>query len=460
MIPFGGFLSKSDRPTQRVRCPVHGFIHYSDNERRIIDHAVFQRLRHIRQLAMTYLVYPGAMHSRFEHSLGVMELATQAFDLLQLKHEDRLKAELEQVPELSEDTMAKARQIVRLMAMLHDVGHPAFSHAAESTIPGGDHEKLSVHVISNVLGEEIDGTFFEGASGLLVRLMEKSPELTFLREFVTSQMDMDRTDYLRRDSFHCGVDYGVFDTRRLIESLTVIENPDSGQLQLAIDRGGEHTFEALILARYQMNTQVYLHRIRRIYDYYLTEYMKLWGAEHHKTFEDVLGHDDTSVLIEIRRDASAETPRSGWARRIVERNHHRRILESGDYADDMTLKRMRRIHRKLRDEFPDVDFILDSAAHHIHKLTVPGEQDPQEDLYILEKGGKLKLLSEDSAIIGKIPKHVRTVRIFADAREATLLEEIRTRAGRWRPKRYDAIWKLGLFGQPAISIHGSDRSIL
>jgi len=89
---------------------------------------------------------------------------------------------------------------------------------------------------------------------------------------------------------------------------------------------------------------------------------------------------------------------------------------------------MSRVHRKLRDEFTDVDFFLDDAAHSIHKLTVPGEQEPQEDLYIVEKGGKLKLLSEDSAIIGKIPKRVRTVRIFADAKEETLLEQIRNRA--------------------------------
>jgi len=312
----------------------------------------------------------------------------------------------------------------------------------------------------NVLGAQIDATFFEGASGLLVRLMEKSQELTFLREFVTSQMDMDRTDYLRRDSFHCGVDYGVFDSRRLIESLTVIENPDSGQLQLAINRGGEHTFEALILARYQMNTQVYLHRIRRIYDYYLTEYMKLWGAEHHKSFEDVLLHDDTSVLMEIRRDAYSDGPRSEWARHIVERNHHRRILETGDYADEQRLRRMSRVHRKLSEEFPDVDFILDNAAHYIHKLTVPGEQDAQEDLYIVEKGGKLKLLSEDSAIIGKIPKRVRTVRIFADAKEILLLSRYVIGQEFWRLKQHDAIRKTGLFGRPSVSVHSCDRPIL
>jgi HD superfamily phosphohydrolase len=429
MMVGGEFLSNSDKPIQRVRCPVHGFIRYSANERKIIDHRTFQRLRHIRQLAMTYLVYPGAMHSRFEHSLGVMELATQAFDLLALRYRERLENELKQIPELGDRTMAKARQIVRLIALLHDVGHPAFSHAAETTIPGGDHEKLSIHVVGNILRPEIDKTFFEGASGLLVRLMEKSQELTFLREFVASQMDMDRTDYLRRDSLHCGVDYGVFDSRRLIDSLTAIENPDSGRLQLAIQRGGEHTFEALILARYQMNTQVYLHRIRRLYDYYLTEYMKLWGAEYHRTLDDVLEHDDSSVLMEIRRDAEADNERSKWARRIVHRDHHRRVLETGDYADEQTLRRMSRVHRKLKLEYPNVDFYLDDAAHDIHKLTIPGEQDPQkvEDLYIVEKDGKLKLLSEDSAIIGKIPKRVRTVRIFADAK-GEALEAIRTKA--------------------------------
>ncbi|MBI1788765.1 MAG: HD domain-containing protein, partial [Acidobacteria bacterium] len=135
MIAGGEFLTNNDKPTQRVRCPVHGFIRYSANERKIIDHPAFQRLRHIRQLAMTYLVYPGAMHSRFEHSLGVMELATQAFDLLALRYPERLENELKQIPELGDGTMAKARQIVRLMALLHDVGHPAFSHAAETTIP-------------------------------------------------------------------------------------------------------------------------------------------------------------------------------------------------------------------------------------------------------------------------------------------------------------------------------------
>jgi HD superfamily phosphohydrolase len=144
------------KQSEKVRCPIHGFIRYSKNERKIIDHWTFQRLRHIRQLAMTYLVYPGAMHSRFEHSLGVMELTTRVFDTVCIESEERIVEELQRIPEFKEDTIAKARQTVRLMALLHDVGHPAFSHAAESTIPGKDHELLSVYVIDQILGPDLD----------------------------------------------------------------------------------------------------------------------------------------------------------------------------------------------------------------------------------------------------------------------------------------------------------------
>ncbi len=245
------YLSDQDRPTELVRCPVHGFIHYSKNEKEIIDHRAFQRLRNIRQLALSHYLYPGATHSRFEHSLGVMEMVTRALESIGLKNKRLVVAELGQIRELRKDTWARARQALRLFALLHDVGHPAFSHAAEDVIPGGSHEDVSVYVIDKILRKKLDTLFFVGMVDLLVRLFGKAPDTTFLRGFVAGEMDMDRTDYLLRDSLHCGVEYGRFDFRRLIESLTVHKNRDTGRLELAIERGGEHTFEALILARYQ-----------------------------------------------------------------------------------------------------------------------------------------------------------------------------------------------------------------
>src|SRR5262245_52454331 len=112
------YLHTADYPTNRIRCAVHGFIHYSDNERAVINHRLFQRLRYIKQLALTELVYPGANHTRFEHSLGVMQMATEAFDMLAAKHGDRLEAEFKTVAALTKQPLAMARQILRIAALL------------------------------------------------------------------------------------------------------------------------------------------------------------------------------------------------------------------------------------------------------------------------------------------------------------------------------------------------------
>ena len=390
-----------------------------------MDHPRVQRLRYVRQLGLTYLAYPGAVHSRFEHSLGVMELVTRAFEGLVRDHRKELEDELASMPGLGDKTLERGLQVLRLAALLHDVAHAPFSHAGEALL-GKSHEELAAQVIRGELSEPIDSEFFEGAAELVANLIEKPDAVPFLRQFVAGEMDMDRTDYLRRDSVHCGVDYGLFDFRRLLESLTVARNPLTGRLQLAIRRGGEHAFEGLILARYQMSTQVYLHKIRRIYDHYLREYLEGWKQEHGRELEEVLEYSDHDVLAQMAQDAKSDKPSSGWAKRILERRHHKVVYDTGDAADVTRLKKARKILESLREEFGNIDFLLDNSPLTIHKLTVPGDQEESkvEDLYIVEEGGRLTLLTEDSAIIGKIPKSVRTVRIFADA-TGDRLEEIR-----------------------------------
>lgn len=411
-----------NKPSQRIRCPVHGMIEYSRNERKIIDHPVFQRLRNVRQLAMEYLVYPGAVHTRFEHCLGVMELVTQMYDHLVRKHRNEIEEELKPIPEFAEDTVAKARQVLRLVGLLHDIGHPAFAHAGESAIPGGDHEKVSVYAISIVLKAELDEIFFPGVADILVKVLEKAPEVAFLSQLISGEVDADRADYLLRDSLHCGVTYGLYDSVKLVDSLTLIRDPDDGRLELSFERGGEHTFEALILARYQMNVQVYFHKIRRIYDHYLEEYSRIWGARKYKDVGDVLKNDDISAMADIRIDAEADGPAQPWARRIVERRHHRIVHETGDNADQDALRLAKRVLKELPSKFPDVDFYLDDSKVPIYKLWIPGQQDDEQvqNLYIKERNGNIKLLTRDSIIIGKIPKQVRTVRIFADQQEPVL----------------------------------------
>jgi HD superfamily phosphohydrolase len=130
----------------KIRDPIHGFIHFSNTERTIIDAPYFQRLRGIKQLALTCLVYPGAMHTRFEHTLGVMEMATRAFDSLSSRHQVELKRNFKRV-DLS---LPEARQLLRLTALFHDTGHLPFSHAAENILPDKkSHEDVSVAIVEN-----------------------------------------------------------------------------------------------------------------------------------------------------------------------------------------------------------------------------------------------------------------------------------------------------------------------
>ena len=146
--------------TYELRCPVHGFIPFSAWERDIINHPAFQRLRRIRQLAWTDYIYPGAMHSRFEHSLGVMHIASKLFDAIVHRSDDILKNKLG----FSDGDLKRDKQIVRLAALLHDTGHSPFSHAGEENFPVDPltnkhfkHEAYSAAVIRHVLKDVIDG---------------------------------------------------------------------------------------------------------------------------------------------------------------------------------------------------------------------------------------------------------------------------------------------------------------
>lgn len=192
--------------TERVRDAVHGFIRISDDELTIIDSPEFQRLRRIRQLATTSYVYPGAMHTRFEHTLGVLELVTKMYWSIQRNTEPKIwegmvATRLKEAG-LKED---QPLQVRRLAALFHDIGHLPFSHAAEGILPKGiKHEHVSV-AIARSMKKRVDKLFFEGATERAVQLIDpaaiNSPtEIMFLRGLLSGQIDADRCDYLFRDS--------------------------------------------------------------------------------------------------------------------------------------------------------------------------------------------------------------------------------------------------------------------
>lgn|GEM_PF-120239 len=338
---------------REVRDPVHSFVALDDHERHVLDSRPFQRLRHVHQLALSYLVYPGASHKRFEHSLGVMELAGRIFDTV--TRPDKLTdAVREIVPEPGSVHHAYSRTALRMAALLHDTGHLPFSHAAEEELlpPGWDHERIT-HAI--IFSEEMkavwDGLDVPANPDLIAKIalgpstVEKLKlPLTFntweaiLAEMVVGDaFGADRIDYLLRDSLHTGVAYGRFDHERLVAKLRILPSPatpgdeaeqsgDRPELALGIERGGIEAGEGLMLARYFMFSQVYFHDTRLIYDEHLKDFLVAWLPEGQFPTEvdrhlSVTDNEVTAAMLAAARDptASGHDP----ARRIVERDHFR-----------------------------------------------------------------------------------------------------------------------------------------
>lgn len=402
--------------TRKIRDPIHGFIHFSDAEKEIVDSRHFQRLRGIKQLALTCLVYPGAMHTRFEHSLGVMEMASRAFDALRAKNknEQLLKRNFKSIG-LSID---EARQLLRLTALFHDTGHLPFSHAAENILPERKgHEAVSVAIVA--LNErKLDKRFYGGISKQICTLIQKNglvpPELLILKKLISSQLDVDRADYLLRDSHHCGVEYGNFGYRRLFEMLGVIEGREGG-LELAIDRGGVHSLEALILARYYMFAQVYFHRVRRIFDLYLARYMAVWSKTRFKHLMDVIRYDDQDLHAKLLADSDKARGEQGrLASRIVNRKHHRAIFETGDCAEAADKRDISNLCEQLQRKFPSGEFILDTEANGtIHKFYVAGDEELGEEFSVLSPYGS-RPLTKESIVIAKLPKRFAVYRVYSE----------------------------------------------
>lgn len=428
------YLGATHEPKHRIRCAVHGFIRYSDAERSLIDHRLFRRLRYIRQLALTELVYPGATHTRFEHSLGVMEMSSRIFDQLASRQGDVMEKIFSEIPSLRENTMARARQICRLAGLLHDVGHCCFSHAAESVLhKDSDHEALTVYILTTdeLLKGQLDRCFFPECASLTASLIEDpAPQLQLLSDIVSGQIDADRTDYLLRDSHHCGVDYGRFDFRRLIECLNVWHDESAGTIEMAINRDGIHNFESLILARYQMNTQVYYHRLRRIYDLYLGNYFSSLDPVLFDTHEKVLNLTDVSALVDLM-NAAEDTSHPGhyWAERIINRRHHRDVFALDERDGQFAARRMATSFERIQSEFPVVDFLKDlpEKTTSIHKIATPSDQDESKiDFPVVDRGKRFSL-GERSQILEKLPSTFRIGYIFADVANAEQKREIAER---------------------------------
>lgn len=215
--------------------PVYGFVTVpSDLVFKLIEHPFFQRLRRIRQLGLTNLVYPGALHTRFHHAMGAMHLMQETIEVIRLKGHEVSDAE---------------KEGATIAILLHDIGHGPFSHALETSIVHNiTHEDLSA-VFMDRLNVE-----FNGQLEIAIKIFRGKYKKRFLHQLVSSQLDLDRLDYLCRDSFFTGVSEGIVSSDRIVKMFNVVDD------QLVVEDKGIYSIENFLVARRLMYWQVYLHK--------------------------------------------------------------------------------------------------------------------------------------------------------------------------------------------------------
>ncbi len=232
-----------------IRDPLWNNIRVEPLALRLVDTRAFQRLRYVRQLGLAYLVYPGASHSRFEHALGAYHLARRTLSLF---------AERELAAHLDPETC----RVVQCAALLHDIGHYPFSHALEE-IGALHHEEVARPLVmqgevADVLRDEL-GDDAPARIMALIRGKSDGP----LQGLISGSLDLDKIEYLKRDAFMCGVNYGDIDVDRLLNSLTIVDDPERGRPMIGISEKGLSALESLLFAKYQMYRNVYWHHAVR-----------------------------------------------------------------------------------------------------------------------------------------------------------------------------------------------------
>ena len=262
--------------------PIHDFIRVFDSELTVIDSPIFQRLRRIRQLSGAHLTYPGAQHTRFEHSLGVMHIAGQAGQALQEKGF------------IKSDDISN----LRLAALLHDIGHGPFSHLFEEIMQEKkkvSHEEIGRKIILKTeIGDLLSKSGYD--KNFISKLAFGKSKLQFMNEILTGSLSADMMDYLQRDGYYTGAEHAKIDHKRITQSL------DVHQKKLALERSALYSFESMLYSRYQMFKAVYFHKTVRSAEVMLLESIRLADKELGFTslsIDEYVEFTDESMLSKL-----------------------------------------------------------------------------------------------------------------------------------------------------------------
>jgi HD superfamily phosphohydrolase len=362
-----------------VRDPVHGSIHILDEEIKIIQHDFFQRLRNIKQLGFSEYVFPGATHTRFIHSIGVMNVGDKAFDKL-FKGRPYTKDVL------------RLKETFKLACLLHDIGHAPLSHSTESVMPNLDELKIPERFLSEkdknsnrqathedyTIKAIADSSFaesfvdVENSFGVerkfiadLIRgdtdeasyfTLEGVDYFILLHQLVSSELDCDRMDYLLRDSYFCGVSYGSYDLDWLLDNLepAIIDN----KAYLGISERAVVTFDDFLLSRYHMFVMVYFHYRAVCLEQLLFKYFETAKGEYTipADIEEYIEHDDHHLMKIMRKS------KNQYAQLIVKNKIPAKIFES--FNDDQT-KQLEIVQKYLESE--GIEYIRCSSKGRLSK---------------------------------------------------------------------------------------------
>ncbi len=329
-------------------------------------------------------------------------------------------------------------QILRLIALTHDVGHAPFSHASESVFPSGvQHEDFTVQIImeTEIAGiiRQIGAEFMEKygvdyniTPELLCDIYmgkDSGPdsEYTFLKSFMDSELDCDKMDYLLRDSYYCGVKYGMYDVERLLSSFTICYA--NNMPRLAIEDGGIQVFEEFVLARYFMFIQVYFHRTRRYFDMMLGKALEavLPGGTYPNTVEEYLEWDDCRVLQLLRAHASENAA----CRNIVDRYVYPRVFRTKVHPLESDIREFNRNIKDLEKEVGAENLLIDKSAGKMpHKIPKRIELDNEKAIVIYDRTTERKTsISEESEIIRNLTEKMDIMRIYCHPDKAAKARE-------------------------------------
>jgi HD superfamily phosphohydrolase len=357
-----------------IRDPVHGSIPINDSEIEILEHPFFQRLRNIKQLGFAEYVFPGATHTRYLHSIGVMNVSTLVFNSL---FKNQTNSEIQRL-----------KETLRLGCLLHDIGHAPLSHSTESVMPNVSALKLPSQFIEAkdrqashedyTIKSITDSSFTESFKGVtaefgidpfavaeLVVGETKNPDyftikgvnyFPLLHQLVSSEMDCDRMDYLLRDSYFCGVSYGKFDLDWIIDNLKISHENNCGYL--GISERAISTFDDFLLSRFHMFMMVYFHYRAVCLEQMLLRYFESAKNEYAipANIEAYLEHDDPYLYKVLKHS------QNHWAKRIVMNNIPKKILETFGTAH---LKQMHDLEGFLKAE--NIDYIKCSSSGRLSK---------------------------------------------------------------------------------------------